>query len=148
MTGAQITDIEALKRLLADGGHTLVVANGSEVRCYNRRGVADLYTLLRDEPGFLRGAAVADKVVGRAAAALMMLGGVKRLHTRVISSQALSLLADSRVSVEYNEETHHIINRRRDGWCPLELRCRDCRTPEECLGRITEFMEEMNNKTK
>lgn len=141
-------DMEELKHRLAEGGHTLVVAKGDDVRCYDRRGVADLYHLLRDDPGFLDGAVVADKVVGRAAAALMILGGVSRIHTRVISSFALSLFAASGVSVEYDVETHHIINRSGDGWCPLELRCKDCVTPQECYERISEFMEEMNNKIK
>ena len=62
--------LEDIIRLLHEGKHSLVVSNG-EVRTFDRRGVADLYALLREDSDFLKGASVADKVVGKAAAALM-----------------------------------------------------------------------------
>ena len=130
--------------MLHEGGHTLVVANGNVFRTFDRRGVADLYRLLREEPEFLRGAVVADKVVGKAAAALMLLGGVAELHTDVISGKAIELLHGSSLRYAYDLEVPHIINRARDGWCPLETRCRDCRTAEECLTRIEAFIASRN----
>ena len=45
------------------------------MRIFRERGVADLFRLLREEPQLLRGAFIADKVVGKGAAALMVLGG-------------------------------------------------------------------------
>ena len=126
--------------MLHEGGHTLVVANGNVFRTFDRRGVADLYRLLREEPEFLRGAVVADKVVGKAAAALMLLGGVAELHTDVISGKAIELLHGSSLRYAYDLEVPHIINRARDGWCPLETRCRDCRTAEERRTQIEAFI--------
>ena len=55
--------LEDIIRLLHEGKHSLVVSNG-EVRTFDRRGVADLYALLREDSDFLKGASVADKVVG------------------------------------------------------------------------------------
>ena len=68
--------LEDIIRLLHEGKHSLVVSNG-EVRTFDRRGVADLYALLREDSDFLKGASVADKVVGKAAAALMILGALR-----------------------------------------------------------------------
>ena len=62
-----------------------VVRNGDEVRIFRERGVKDLYRLLREEPQLLDGAFVADKVVGKGAAALMILGGVEELFADVVS---------------------------------------------------------------
>lgn len=132
--------------ILHEGGHTLVVANGNRLRTFDRRGVADLYRLLREEPEFLHGAVVADKVVGKAAAALMLLGGVAELHTDVISSKAIELLQGSSLRYAYDLEVPHIINRTRDGWCPMETRCRDCRTAEECLAQIEAFITSQTTK--
>lgn len=81
-------------------------------------------------------------VVGKAAAALMLLGGVSEMHTEVISRPALDLLAGSGMRVGYEVEVPHVINRDRTGWCPLEIRCRDCRTARECLERIEEFLQQ------
>ena len=61
-----------LIELLHKRRHSLVVANG-EVCTFNGRGVIDLYHLLQDDPGFLYEASIADKVVGKAAAALLAL---------------------------------------------------------------------------
>lgn len=130
--------------MLHEGGHTLVVANGNVFRTFDGRGVADLYRLLREEPEFLRGAVVADKVVGKAAAALMLLGGVAELHTDIISGKAIELLHGSSLRYAYDLEVPHIINRTQDGWCPLETRCRDCRTAEKCLTQIEAFIASRN----
>lgn len=57
--------MEKLIRLLHEGNYSLVVAHG-EIRTFSGRGVSDLYALSGEDPGFLRGASVADKVVGKA----------------------------------------------------------------------------------
>ena len=137
--------MEKLIRLLHKGNYSLVVAHG-EIRTFSGRGVSDLYALSGEDPGFLRGASVADKVVGKAAAALMIVAGVSELHADVISRPALDLLAGSGVKVGYAEEVPHVINRSGTGWCPLETRCRDLRTPEECVAQIRYFMNAMNNR--
>lgn len=139
--------MEQLCDILRSGHHTLAVRSASgEIRTFDGRGVGDLYRLLSEEPDFLRGAFVADKVVGKAAASLMMLGGVKRLHTGVISSLAISLLAGSDVVVDFDSEVPHINSRSGEGWCPLETKCKDCVTPDECLCRIKAFMAEISKK--
>ena len=131
--------LEDIIRLLHEGKHSLVVSNG-EVRTFDRRGVADLYALLPEDSDFLKGASVADKVVGKAAAALMILGEVGELHADVVSRPALDLFADSGVRVSYGTAVPHIINRTKTGWCPLETCCRYCLTPQDCLVRIEEFI--------
>ena len=100
-----------------------------------------LYQLLVGEPGFLKGASVADKVVGKAAAALMIIGGVKELCTPVISRLACELLERTEIKVTYLRCVPHIINRTQTDWCPLEIRCAELQTPEECLEQIEEFIK-------
>lgn len=131
--------MEYLIRLLHEGGHSLVVANGN-IHTFNGRGVADLYALLREDPGFLKGASIADKVVGKAAAALMILGGVKEVFADIVSQRAIDLFVGSAVCVSYKTIVPHIINRTKTGWCPLEIRCCNLLTPQDCFTQIEEFM--------
>ena len=84
----------------------------------------------------LKGATVVDKVVGKAAAALMILGGVTRLHALLISDGALGLLSTTNIKVSYDQQVPHIINRSGTGWCPMEQVCQHCVTPEDCLTEI------------
>lgn len=78
--------MEELINLLHTGGYSCTIANKGEIRTFTQRGVADIYDLLTQEPEFLKGASIADKVVGKGAAALMILGGIKELYTDIIST--------------------------------------------------------------
>ena len=130
----------ALVALLDKGDTTLVVDNG-RITTYTGRGVADLHRLLTEHPRVLKGARVADKIVGKGAAALMILGGVKELHTPLISQPALKMLQGYDIKVTHGDVVDHIVNRDKTGWCPVETLCRDLATPKECLAAITEFLK-------
>lgn len=117
-----------------------VVCDGERLHVFRERGVADLYRLLTTDAALLRGAFVADKVVGKGAAALMILGGVAELYADVVSRGALDLLAAEGVRVEYRLAVPHVINRAGTGICPVEQRCADCATAAECLPKIADFL--------
>lgn len=72
------TDRKVLIERLDAEQCSCVIYNGGETRLFWERGVQDLYRLLKTEPDFLRGAFIADKVIGKAAAALMALGAWMR----------------------------------------------------------------------
>ena len=129
--------------LLHEGGWSCVVCNGTEVRTFSRRGVADLLHLLRNEPLLLDGAFVADKVVGKGAAALMALGGVDAVWADVISVPARKLLENNNIQVTCSVETDGIRNREGNGPCPVEALCADCATAADCLPLIENFVAEM-----
>lgn len=135
-------NLNDLTTILHDGNHSLVVANG-DVRTFEGRGVSDLLRLLAEDAKLLHGASVADKVVGKAAAALMVLAGVKEIYADVISQPAIDLLKANGIKAEYGQIVPHIINRSGTGLCPLETRCMTCTTPKECLVQIQAFVEEM-----
>lgn len=125
---------------LRDGRHSLVIGHGGVIHTFDGRGIADLYRLLHDGRSLLCGASVADKVVGKGAAALMALGGVSELFAEVISTSALSMLTECGIPVGFGREVPHVINRQGDGICPVERLCQACATPEECLPLIEKFM--------
>ena len=120
----------------------IMQSNGTIVKCH-RRGVIDLYELLRDTPSVLDGATIADKVVGRGAAALMALGKVKRLHTDVLSRPALEMLQQGDISVSYGILVDNIINRTGDDICPVEKLTSQAGTAAEALPLIKRFVENM-----
>lgn len=136
--------IDDLIDILHRGNHSLVVANG-DVATFDGRGVTDLYRILTEDPGFLSGTDIADKVVGKGAAALMILGNINSIYADVISVPARQLLEKFTVKVSFGKEVPNIINRRGDGICPVETLCLSCKTPEECLSKIRKFL---NTKIK
>ena len=112
-----------------------------EIRTFERRGVADLFSLLTDEPDFLRGASVADKVIGRGAALLLVKGGARRVYARVISSGALGVLRRAGIEVSFGEEVANIINRAGTDICPVEKLTACTESPDEAYELIKEFLK-------
>lgn len=127
--------------ILQEGGYTLVVksADGA-VTTSKERGVKPLFILLRRSPALLLRASLADKVVGKGAAAMMIAGGVKQVRTGIVSRPALQLLLAHGVEVQYEEEVEKIMNRARTGPCPMETLCAEATTAEACLPLIEEFI--------
>lgn len=137
--------MEELISMLHTGGYSCVIANGEKIRTFTQRGVADLYDLLTTEPEFLKGAIIADKVVGKGAAALMILGEIKELYTDVISTKALELFQKSEVKVDFTQEVPFIWNRNHTGWCPVETMCSEENSAENILPLIRDFLERMRS---
>ena len=143
--------MESIIDILHKGGYSCVMKNREEVRTFTQRGVADLYDLYQADSAFMKGAAIADKVIGKGAAALMVLGGFKTVYADIISTPALALLCEAGIETTFAQEVPHIINRDKTGWCPLETACMELNTVEEMypepdtrvfnLGRVAEVME-------
>ncbi len=137
-----VDTMDQLVRAVKSGECSLAIStrNGQHEQ-FNESGVKALYELMFFRPGTLQGAWMADKVVGKAAAALMVLGGVRELHAGVISDAAVKMLRSTRIRATYDERVPEIRNRDNSGLCPIEACCADASTPEECFTRIGEFME-------
>lgn len=127
--------------LLHTGNFSCVIRKGMEVRTFTQRGVADLYALQTTEPDFLKGSSIADKVIGKGAAALMIQGGVQHVYADVISRPALALLQSFHIDVQYETLTDNIINRAGTGICPVEQRCLPLEKLEDMVEAIGNFVE-------
>lgn len=140
---AQGKPTDLLKQLDA-GNYSCVIFNKGTTRTFNKSGVRDLYNLVNNEPATLKGARMADKVIGKGAAALMVLGGVKEVATHAISQSALDMLQKAKVKVAYEKCIYGIINRNKTDWCPLEKRLANAATAEACRPLIDDFMKDLD----
>ena len=91
---------QAIDRLFAERC-SCVIRNGSDMRVFYERGVKDLYRLLKEEPGLLRGAFVADKVVGKAAGAFRLLSGMRVICSTLYKETAPGYFRPERESVRF-----------------------------------------------
>ncbi len=133
--------LKQLRHILHTTNCSCVIANGDKIESFYQRGIKDLYELLHSNRSLLEGATIADKVIGKGAAALMIAGGVTMVYADVISEPAMELFKQYSIKVEYDKKVANIINRRGDGICPVEERCAECKTIEECLVKIDEFIK-------
>ena len=131
--------MEDLIILLHNGDHSLIVSNNG-INTFDGHGISDLLRIINEEPNILDEATLADKVVGKGAAAIMVLGKVKEVYADVISKPAIDLLTDNGISATYGQCVPQIINRSGTGFCPIETLCIPCKTAEECLKAIKDFI--------
>ncbi len=139
--------MESIIDILHKGGYSCVMKNREEVRTFTQRGVADLYDLYQADSAFMKGAAIADKVIGKGAAALMVLGGFKTVYADIISTPALALLCEAGIETTFAQEVPHIINRDKTGWCPLETACMELNTVEEMYPVIQNFISRIRQNS-
>ncbi len=131
--------MEKIIHILHVGNYSCVVENYNEIFTFSQSGIADLYDMVKNKPGFLKEAAIADKVVGKAAAALMVLGGIKEVYADVISLSALILLRNSGIDTDFGQVVPFIRNRNNTDWCPLERICYKETSAKNILPLIEDF---------
>ncbi len=124
------------------GSHSIAVVRAGSVLTDDARGISPMLDFLaRGED--LRGAAVADRIVGRAAALLFLHAGIRAVWATVISRGALALLMGAGVSCRYDTLTEHIINRTGDDICPMEKTVVGISDPETAYRLLREKRDEM-----
>lgn len=85
----------------------------------------------------LKGSIILDKIVGRAAALLILYSSASKVYTLLVSSGARSLLESHKVGLIFREETPFI--KMKDGvfLCPFERMVQDVSDPEYAYNIIT-----------
>ena len=140
--------MKTLIEILRKEGASLVVEKDGEVSIYNQKGVRDLEHLLKHEPEKLRGARIADKVPGKAAAGIAAKGGVTELYAEVLSRKALPILHDAGIKYSCGEMVDEIIMKEGENRCPLEKIVDGATTADEVVETLWAHFDEMKNKHK
>lgn len=120
-------------------------ANG-EVTTYNKKGVRDLIWLLDNDPQRLKHARIADKVIGKAAAGLIVQGGVREVYADVMSRLALPLLDATNIPYTYGELVDRIVIPAGDDRCPLEKIVAPAASALEVEQMLRQHFAEMQQK--
>ena len=116
-------------------------ADGRE-RVFPRKGVVDLYSLITDDPSFLKGGCIADRVIGRGAALLLVKGEIKEAFAYVMSEGAFTVLQNAGIKASFSTLQPYIQNRTGDGICPVEQLTASTSSPDEAYSLIGNFLRE------
>jgi len=112
------------------GNHTCVVRTASgELLVSGEHGIRPPLLWLRENPDILRGAEVADKVIGKAAALLFAHGGARSVWAARMSEAARDFLRAAGIAFAYDELVPAILNRDGTGLCPMEQRAMEMDEP-------------------
>lgn len=136
------TNTEYAQKVLKDGGYTLVLYDGKEQITSNERGIKpllELYGLGKDISGFC----AADKVIGKAAAFMYVLLGIKEIYCDVISRPAIAVFEKYGINITYNTLCDYIINRTKTDMCPMEKTVKDINDAKIAHKAILEKLKEL-----
>ena len=119
------------------GAYSCVVEQAGKIKHeLEGTGLRPLLWLVESHPDDLRGATVADKVIGRAAAALLITHGATVVYGKLMSNGARDWLREHDIELYYDELIPAILRRDRTGVCPMEQLAADCKVPSETVKKI------------
>lgn len=119
-------------------------SSDGEIVEFHNPGLKDLFILLNKRPQLLKGAIAADRVIGRGAAMLLVLGNVKHVYAKLISEPAIKVLREACIHLDYEKAVPIIINRDGTDVCPVEKLTMNITEPSEAFERIKEFLINKN----
>ncbi len=123
------------------GAACVGVRPGDTPRCFDGSGIAPIVRAMREDARAFAGCAVADKIVGLAAAYLFAHGGAAAVHGEVMSAAAAAWLTEQQIPYSAGEVVEKIINRRGDGICPMEERALALDAPADAWDTFNAIVE-------
>lgn len=135
-------DLTNALALLDTGNYTCAVCREESTHTATERGVKPLLDWL-DNGMDLRDFSAADRVVGRGAAFLYCLLGVKEVYARIMSRPAADVLTAHGIGCDAEKLVEGIINRKGTGPCPFEAAVMNITDATEALIAIRAKMAQM-----
>ena len=136
---------EAVSRLYRENLSCVVEKEGNTYTSV-QFGIKPLMQFLRENRRFFEGAVVADKVIGKAAALLLIDGGVSEVFGAVMSESAAAFLSAYNVPFGYCELVPMIENRTHTGMCPMEETVLQLSDPSEAFSALEKTIARLMQK--
>lgn len=123
----------------------VLVKDGEIVHRAEGRGVKPLLQLYKDAEGrqLLKGAAVVDKIIGKAAAMILALAGAGYVYGCTMSLAAVEYMNGLGLPHGFGKEVPRIVNRAGDGLCPIESSVLELDDAREGYERILATVEKL-----
>lgn len=133
-------NLELAKKLLIDEDLSLVlVKEGQVIYKSKARGIRPIYDLYLNYKDQAKGGALADKVIGRAAAIFAKDLQIKSLYAGLISQAAIEVLTG--IGVFYQKTVPRILNMDQTDLCPIEKLSQDINQVQDLEIKIEEFLQ-------
>ena len=120
----------------------IIETTSGETITANEMGIKALRRIYKENREILREATVTDIIIGKGAACFLIAGGIKHLNAGVISRAGLDMLQKAGIPVYPKQIVPMIINRKKDGQCPIENLLRETFDAEEGIKKISAFFND------
>lgn len=143
----QVRDIDLAKeKLLGENYALAIVKQGELLFTSKEKGIKPIYLAVTQLGDGLKGASLADKVIGKAAAIFCQLAEVDSVYADLISEKAIEVLKQAGIELEYNNTCSYILNPSQDGMCPVEKLATNIHDGKSLLRKVAEFLKVNESK--
>lgn len=140
LNSQEMPDLTRAAKLVLEEGYSCALCSGQKRYTSYQRGVMPLIHFL-SEGIYFKNAYAADKVIGKAAALLLVLAEVKRVYAPVMSESGLYILSYYGILASCDICVPTILNRAGTGPCPMEEAIDGIKDPARALGLLQRFIE-------
>ncbi len=133
-------DLQRAKNLLTENNASIVLVKGDDVFISDKKGIAPMIGFISENIN-LSGFSAADKTVGKAAALLFSLAGIKEIYAEKFSRAAIPVLKEHDIKYSYKEIYDKILNRDKSDICPMEKTVADINDPEQAFAALKNKLE-------
>jgi hypothetical protein len=127
-----MSDLDTAKSRLYGEDSTLVVVKSGEVLFETRsHKISGLLVAIEQIGERLNGAAVADRVAGKAVALLCVYAKIREVYSEVLSRKAKAVFEENGIPGEWKELVDDILDLNKSGICPFEKTAADISDPEQ-----------------
>ncbi len=138
-----------MDRLAKTGDRLVVIKNGSVLFNSRKPGIKPLLEAIQGIPTVeLRGARVADTVVGKACTLLMAHADVAFVASRVMSKIGMDTLRAHTIPFYTKTVVPTILGRNANQQCPFEQAVRDMTDPRRAFDVLTELGQSLTRKAQ
>ncbi|MEM3703232.1 MAG: DUF1893 domain-containing protein [Candidatus Bathyarchaeia archaeon] len=135
-------DLEIAKKRLCEKNLTLSIVKNSEVIFESKaHGVFSFLGAIERLGDKIRGASVADKIVGKAIALLCIYAGVKAVYAATLSRKAKQVFEKYGVQFEWDKLVEKILNASKKEICPFEKTALEINNPDEAYRKFKELLK-------
>lgn len=113
--------LEAKARIKENRASCVVIKEGEIIYSGMGRGIAPLIELFENHNDLLKNSIVVDKIIGKAAAMILFLSGVKSVYGITMSRAGKEYLESKGIAVHFERCIDVIENRKKNGICPMEM---------------------------
>lgn len=137
-------ELERAVEILKREKHSCVILNpGCDPICSDALGIKPLMVELRKNRKAFQHGVIADKVIGKAAAMMMIYGGAAAVYGGVMSEDAVNVLRAHQIEFAYDKVVPVIENRTKTGRCPMEQTVLEIENLEDAFEALEETIQKL-----
>jgi hypothetical protein len=135
--------INKAKEKLIQENLSFVLINGESIYTSAEKGIKPMYVAVTIQDELSKGALVADRVIGKAAALLAAYGGIASIHALLTTHTAIKVCNHYNIAITYDKVVEAIQNRDKTGLCPMEQLASETNDPERIVEDVKTFLTQI-----